>query len=117
MKLIRTLDKYDKDLSNKIHSLELPVYLEVFVYISARLFNPDFICIYFVLIFNYEYYYHNDSLFVLKPVINTLSLLIFTLVMKHVAGRPRPEKKKLHRIKDLRDDERNFSMPSGDSLQ
>lgn len=117
MRVVGFLDYYDKLLSDKIHSLELPKYLEFFIYLCARLFNPDFITSYLIIIFYYKYLYFQDWFFVIKPLVHVLSLLIITLILKSLIARPRPNKKKLFRLKDLRENEKNCSMPSGDSLQ
>jgi membrane-associated phospholipid phosphatase len=117
MSFLQKLDYYDKKISNKIHSLELNIFLEIPVYICARLFNPDLISSYLIFILFYKYSFHDDFFFVFKVLIHVLFLLIVTLLMKKLTGRPRPDKKKLYRIKDLRENEKNCSMPSGDSLQ
>ncbi len=116
--LINKLDLIDKRISDKIHSMELPPSKEKLIYLSARLFNPDFITCYFLLILASKYFISNDSLFVIKPLIHTLTLLILTLLIKKVTARPRPTpKKEAKRLYDLRKYEKNCSMPSGDSLQ
>lgn len=116
--LILILDEWDKRNSNRIHKLELPTWAEVVVYLAARLFNPDFILSYHILILFYHYYILSDLYFVLKPFIHTILCLFFTLFAKKLTARPRPlNNSTLRRLKDLRKFEKNCSMPSGDSLQ
>lgn len=114
---LHNLDKFDKEFSKKIHDSTLPNTLEYIVYLFARIFNPDFITSYFVVILSYKTY-HNEPLFVLKPLISTLISLVISSILKKYFERPRPEPSKISkRIFDLRKHEKNFSMPSGDSIQ
>jgi membrane-associated phospholipid phosphatase len=116
--IIKNLDTYDKNISDRIHSMEIEPLKEKFVYLSARLFNPDFVAFYFVVILLSNYFIYNDLKFILKPLLHTLILLLITLVLKKLTARPRPSPKKdVKRLYDLRQYEKNCSMPSGDSLQ
>lgn len=111
------LDSFDKKFSKKIHDLTLPRNLEYFIYFFARMFNPDFITSYLIVILSYKYY-TNEALFILRPLLSTLATLIFSLFLKKKIGRPRPIPSKISkRIVDLRQHEKNCSMPSGDSIQ
>jgi membrane-associated phospholipid phosphatase len=78
------------------------------------MFNPDVIVCYFILMSIASY---NNLHFVLKPILHTLISLLVTFAIKRITARPRPEKLYKKRIHDLRQHEKNFSMPSGDSLQ
>jgi hypothetical protein len=55
--IIKNLDTYDKNISDRIHSMEIEPLKEKFVYLSARLFNPDFVAFYFVVIFTFKLFY------------------------------------------------------------
>jgi membrane-associated phospholipid phosphatase len=115
---LSVIDYYDKKYSLKIHQLELRVNHEKFIYLMARIFNPDFITCYMIAIFMYKLKFLNDAFFVLKPIIHTVICLIITLILKKVTARPRPVNQKgVKRLYDLRQHEKNCSMPSGDSLQ
>jgi len=117
-KILKNVDTYDKHISDKIHSLEIDPLKERLVYLSARLFNPDFITFYFLAILISQYYINDELQFVVKPLIHTLFLLLITLFLKKLTARPRPsQKKNVKRLYDLRQYEKNCSMPSGDSLQ
>lgn len=114
---IEKLDKFDKEFSKKIHDFTLPKNVEYIVYIFARMFNPDLITSYLVIILSYKSL-NNEPYFVLKPIISTVASLVFSLVLKKFLGRPRPEPSKIStRMIDLRKHEKNCSMPSGDSIQ
>lgn len=116
--LLEKLDNLDKSLSQIIHDLNLGRNMDMLIYIFARLFNPDFIVSYFLVILSYKIYINNDYLFVIKPIISTVVCLGVTLSLKKYFGRKRPNYSKISkRIYDLRKLERNCSMPSGDSLQ
>jgi len=116
--LLQQIDFIDKHLSSMIHDLNLGKDLDLIIYILARLFNPDFIVSYFVLILSYKVYSSSDYYFVLKPIASTVFCLTITLFLKKHFGRTRPDySKKSNRIYDLRKHENNCSMPSGDSLQ
>jgi membrane-associated phospholipid phosphatase len=116
--IIYSLDYYDKIYSDRIHCLELPPAYEKFVYLLARLFNPDFIISYLLLILIYKYFIFQDLFFVLKPLTHTILCLIITLYLKKLIARQRPlHKINVKRLFDLRKNEKNCSMPSGDSLQ
>jgi len=112
------VDSVDKKYSDKIHSFALPPILEQLIYFFGRLFNPDFIASYLILILIYKIYYESEYFFIFKPFTHVLVCLIFTITLKRLTARPRPtEKLNIIRAYNLRQHEKNFSMPSGDSLQ
>jgi membrane-associated phospholipid phosphatase len=113
-KLLSILDKYDKHLSYYIHMSEFSEYIEVSVYCLARMFNPDLITCYFIIMALTSF---SNFYFVFKPIIHTLISLIITTILKKTIARPRPEKFDRKRLFDLRQHEKNYSMPSGDSFQ
>jgi len=114
---ISKLDKFDKDFSKKIHDFTLPKIAEHIIYLFARMFNPDLITSYFIIILSYKSL-NNEPYFILKPILSTIANLVFSLALKKYIGRPRPETSKISsRIYDLRKHEKNCSMPSGDSIQ
>ena len=116
--LLSTLDKYDKTLSDKIHNLEINDICEFVLYISARLYNPECVTCYFVIIFAYFAKVKHDYFFIIKPFLHVLIILIVTLLSKHIIGRPRPNaKENIKRNFILRHKETNCSMPSGDAMQ
>ncbi len=116
--ILTKLDKLDKKYSNYIHNLELGKNTEYFVYLCARLFNPDFIISYMFIFLCYKYFIHNDMFFVIIPLTHTIILLLITLLIKKITARPRPEiNTNVKRLFNLRKFEKNCSMPSGDSLQ
>ena len=41
MGLLSALDRFDRAASDKIHTLELPKFLEYFIYIFAKVFNGE----------------------------------------------------------------------------
>jgi membrane-associated phospholipid phosphatase len=117
-KLIERIDKHDKHHSNKIHTLEMNPFFERLIYFFARIFNPDFILCYFIIIFLYTAFYKDDIFFVLKPLLHTAASLIVTIYLKKQTNRPRPILiEKIRRLYNLRKHEHNCSLPSGDSLQ
>ena len=112
------IDSLDKNFSDIIHTLVLPQTIEKIIYYFGRLFNPDFIISYLIGILVYKIYYESDYFFVFKPFTHTIISLILTIIIKRVTSRPRPsEKASVFRLYNLRKHEKNFSMPSGDSLQ
>jgi membrane-associated phospholipid phosphatase len=118
MNILKKLDNFDKEISLKIHNLELNKLLEIIVFIFARMFNPGFVICYFLLILFQTYTTENHKLFILKPLTHTLLILITSNRLKKWLARPRPLKiEKIRRISDLRQHEKNCSMPSGDSIQ
>ena len=117
-KLIARLDKEDKYLSNFIHDLEVNIWIENFIYFFARFFNPDSIFLFYLLLFLYEYFYKNDSFFIIKPIIHVITTLGMSQLLKYIFKRPRPEiNENVKRRYNLRQKETNHSMPSGDSAQ
>ena len=112
------IDQYDKNLSNYIQTLEVNSIIEFIIYIFARLFNPDLMISYLIILFIYHLYYYNNYTFIIKPLIHVIVTLIITLLSKAIIKRPRPnEKENVKRIFNCRKKENNFSMPSGDSMQ
>lgn len=116
--LLSTLDAYDKHFSDKIHNLEINDISEFILYISARLYNPECVTFYFVIMFAYFAKVKHDYFFIIKPLLHVLIILLVTLLSKHIIGRPRPNvKANIKRNFILRHKETNCSMPSGDAMQ
>lgn len=113
--MINFLDKHDKSYSRHIHSLEVSRNIEMVIYCLARMFNPDLIFCYFMLMIAISY--NSNIFFFIKPLFHTLISLLISTVIKKLTARLRPEKLNKSRLYDLRQHEKNFSMPSGDSLQ
>ena len=112
------IDPWDKKLSNYIHELELNKILENIIYIFGRLFNSDMIIIFYISVFIYQSYFNKDYFFIIKPFIHVTVVFILTGILKYSLKRPRPEiNQNVKRIYNLRKKEKNFSMPSGDSMQ
>ena len=112
------IDSYDKKLSNYIHTLELNLILEYMVYIFARLFNFDILIIFYISVFLYQAFMNKNYYYIIKPFIHVSIVFIFSSLLKYIFKRPRPEiNKNVKRLKNLRKKEKNFSMPSGDSMQ
>lgn len=116
--LLETIAEKDKAISSYIHNLETNYILELLIYSSGRLFNPDIITCYFVILIAYHAYYFHNYFYVVKPLIHVLVVLVITIVMKHLLGRHRPhQNNSVIRRFNLRSKEKNCSMPSGDSMQ
>lgn len=117
--LLDKIAQKDKDISSIIHHLQTNSFiLELLIYITGRLFNPDVLTCYFIILLSYNAYYFNDYYYIIKPLIHVLVIVIITVIMKHTIGRPRPHHiGTVKRRYNLRSKERNCSMPSGDSMQ
>lgn len=116
--LLSKIDSYDKHLSNYIHILELNYILENIIYIFGRLFNSDIIIIFYISLFLYQSFMNKNYYYIIKPFIHLFIVFILTGVLKCSFKRPRPEiNKSVKRVHNLRKKEKNFSMPSGDSMQ
>ena len=89
--------------------------IEKVIYLFARLMNPDVIFLILLLILLFTYFNINLCLIIILHIIICLSI---TLSMKRIIARPRPDTCEfVKRLYNLRGAEKNFSMPSGDSLQ
>ena len=116
--ILSILDNYDKQLSDKIHKLEINDIFEFVLYLSARLYNPECVTCYFIIMFAYFAKVKHDYFFIVKPVLHVLIILLVTLISKHIIGRPRPNvRENVKRNFILRHKEKNCSMPSGDAMQ
>ena len=116
--ILSTIDSYDKKISNYIYDLELNTFTENIIYIFGRLFNPDISILFYILIFCYQSFFYHNYFYLLKPFLHVFIVFIFTGVLKYSFKRKRPEiKKNVKRKYNLRKKEKNFSMPSGDSMQ
>ena len=116
--IISILDHYAKHLSDKIHNLEINDIFEFVLYLSARLYNPECVTCYFIIMFAYFAKVKHDYFFIVKPVLHVLIILLVTLISKHIIGRPRPNvRENIKRNFILRHKEKNCSMPSGDAMQ
>ena len=88
--ILSILDNYDKQLSDKIHKLEINDIFEFVLYLSARLYNPECVTCYFIIMFAYFAKVKHDYFFIVKPVLHVLIILLVTLILKHILGRTRP---------------------------
>ena len=112
------IDTLDKKISNYIHTLELNIILENIIYIFGRLFNPDIMTIFYLSVLFYQMIINKNYFYIIKPLIHLTVALILTMILKYSFKRPRPEiNSKVKRLHNLRIKEKNFSMPSGDSMQ
>ena len=112
------IDTLDKKISNYIHTLELNKILENIIYIFGRLFNPDIMTIFYLSVLFYQMIINKNYFYIIKPLIHLTVALILTMILKYSFKRPRPEiNSKVKRLHNLRIKEKNFSMPSGDSMQ
>lgn len=117
-KRINKIEQLDRYLSNYIYEMEANIWLERIIYIFARIFNPDLIITFYTLLFLYQSIINKKFLFVLKPLIHVFVIFISTGILKFSFKRPRPEiNQKVKRRFNVRKKEKNFSMPSGDSMQ
>ena len=104
---------FDKKYSEIIHKSEVNIILELLLFISARLYNPECVFIYFIIMF-----YYSNLTFILKPLTHVIICLLITISMKHYTKRIRPKLyDNIKRRYNVRDRETNCSMPSGDSMQ
>jgi membrane-associated phospholipid phosphatase len=104
---------FDKKYSEIIHKSEVNIILELLLFIAARLYNPECVTIYFIIMF-----YYTNLIFILKPLIHVIICLLITISLKHIIKRIRPNiYNNIKRRYNLRDRETNCSMPSGDSMQ
>eukprot|EP00347_Sterkiella_histriomuscorum_P015488 403356839 len=130
--IIRTLDKYDRYLSAKVHTWSLPSYLEYFILPFGLIFNRMFCFVsgFFTALFAYykpEITKQNSDLdgrlyssliFFLYNVIIVFILLFLTQTMKKAIRRERPARCTVQRNFNLRGMEKGtLAMPSGDSAQ
>jgi len=112
-KIISKIIFFDKKYSEIIHKSEVNKILELLLFISARLYNPECVLIYFLIMF-----YYSNLTFILKPLTHVIICLIITISMKHYTKRIRPNLyDNIKRRYNVRDRETNCSMPSGDSMQ
>jgi len=112
------IDLCDKKISYYVHTLELNKILETIIFIFARLFNPDIMIIFYILVLLYQAIFNKNYFFVVKPLIHLTVTFILSSILKYSIKRPRPEiNTNVKRIHNLRKKEKNFSMPSGDSMQ
>ena len=114
--MLNCLDKLDLHYSKFIHDYENPSYEQI-IYYFGRLYNPDFIITYLVIILMISLYSNRLNDFI-KILLTVIICLIVTLSSKKLFGRPRPQiNKSVNKTFNLRQHENNNSMPSGDSLQ
>ncbi len=82
------------------------------------MYNPEFVTIYFIIILLYTSIKYKDYYFFVKPLLHVIVGVIFTVILKKVINRKRPDlNNKIKRIFNCRSRETNGSMPSGDALQ
>ena len=112
------IDSFDRNISSYIYELELNKIFENIIYIFGRIFNPDMMIIFYSFVFLYQSFRYNNYYYLLKPAIHVFTVFFLSGFLKYIIKRPRPEiNKKSKRLYNLRKKEKNFSMPSGDSIQ
>ena len=112
---IKKVDHKDKNISLTLQTYIAHKYIEYLLYFFSRLYNPDTIAIYLIIMLIFSIL-KKDYYFIFKPISFVAFGLIVTLILKKSFGRPRP-KINTKRLFNVRDKENNGSMPSGDSLQ
>lgn len=118
--LIEYIDKKDKEYSNIIFAFEGNKFIEISLYVFARLFNPDLVFLYFIIMIIYFGFFKQSLTVVLKSLAHVLVTLIISSLLKHFFKRNRPNidvSFSKTRFTNLRKKELNCSMPSGDSMQ
>ena len=80
--------------------------------------QPGFNGVLLFLMFAYHAIVYKNYYFIIKPLTHVITMLIITLITKHIFGRPRPiPRDSVKRRLNCRSKETNCSMPSGDSMQ
>ena len=84
----------------------------------GRLFNVDIVLIFYISVFIYQSFFNKNYYYIIKPFIHLSLIFILSTILKYIIKRPRPDiNKNVKRLYNLRKKEKNFSMPSGDSMQ
>jgi membrane-associated phospholipid phosphatase len=116
--LLTRIDLFDKKISNNIYELELNIILENIIHMFGRLFNVDIVLIFYISVFIYQSFFNKNYYYIIKPFIHLSLIFILSTILKYIIKRPRPDiNKNVKRLYNLRKKEKNFSMPSGDSMQ
>ncbi len=116
--LLTRIDLFDKKISNNIYELELNIILENIIHFFGRLFNVDIVLIFYISVFIYQSFFNKNYYYIIKPFIHLSLIFILSTILKYIIKRPRPDiNKNVKRLYNLRKKEKNFSMPSGDSMQ
>ena len=116
--LLTRIDLFDKKISNNIYELELNIVLENIIHMFGRLFNVDIVLIFYISVFIYQSFFNKNYYYIIKPFIHLSLIFILSTILKYIIKRPRPDiNKNVKRLYNLRKKEKNFSMPSGDSMQ
>ena len=116
--LLTRIDLFDKKISNNIYELELNIILENIIHMFGRLFNVDIVLIFYISVFIYQSFFNKNYYYIIKPFIHLSLIFILSTILKYIIKRPRPDiNKNAKRLYNLRKKEKNFSMPSGDSMQ
>ena len=116
--LLTRIDSFDKKISNNIYELELNIILENIIHMFGRLFNVDIVLIFYISVFIYQSFFNKNYYYIIKPFIHLSLIFILSTILKYIIKRPRPDiNKNAKRLYNLRKKEKNFSMPSGDSMQ
>lgn len=114
---LKKIDKFDKKISFPLQSYAPNIFIEIFFYIFAKLFNTITVTIYLILILFISIYFFQSLNVFLIVFCHVMFGVLVTVIVKKLAGRERPALLAKRYCYKVRTHESLNSMPSGDCLQ
>ena len=115
--LLHNLDELDKKISKPLQTYTPNLAIELIFFLFAKLFNTSVVVSYLIIILIYSFAKFKNGYLFLVIFFHVLMAAIFTFIIKNLFKRNRPVLEAKRYFNYVREREKSYSMPSGDSLQ
>ena len=115
--LLHNLDELDKKISKPLQTYTPNLAIELIFFLFAKLFNTRVVISYLLIILIYSFARFRNGYLFLVIFFHVLMAAIFTFFIKKLFKRNRPVLEAKRYFNYVREREKSYSMPSGDSLQ
>ena len=115
--LLHYLDQLDKKISKPLQTYTPNLAIELIFFLFAKMFNTYIVISYLIIILIYSFALYKNGYLFLVIFFHVFVAAFFTSCTKKLVKRNRPVLEVKRYFNYVREREKNYSMPSGDSLQ
>jgi len=115
--LLHNLDELDKKISKPLQTYTPNFSIELIFFLFAKVFNTNVVVSYLIIILIYSLAKYKNAYLFLVIFFHVFMAAFFTFFIKRLFKRNRPVLEVKRYFNHVREREKSYSMPSGDSLQ
>ena len=115
--LLHNLDELDKKISKPLQTYTPNFGIELIFFLFAKLFNTNVVVSYLIIMLIYSFSKFKNGYLFLIIFFHVFMAALFTFFIKRIFKRNRPVLEVKRYFNHVREREKSYSMPSGDSLQ